>query len=172
MAKQDDVKLPPPKIGNMTESEIVELLAEREQLRDALKLSQDEAQRLHDESARASAAGQSMAFQIQNIQEVFSRQEEREEVHPRTGEPTGKKKTVDIWWYKIDLPPSGGLNVKLNGQPFEHGQVYEFTTDTLRTVKDIVFRCWAHERSIKGDNENFYRRELAPTLRGGGQARR
>ena len=169
MAKIEDQKLPPPRVGNMTPNEIEELLAEREQLREALKLSQDEAQRLHDESAKASAAGQSMAFQMANIQDVFSRQEDREELHPRTGEPTGKMKTVDIWWYKIDLPPSGGMNIKLNSQPYEHGQVYEFTTDTLRTVKDIVFRCWAHERSIKGDNENFYRREKQPVLRMAGR---
>ncbi len=165
MAKSDDVKLPAPKIGDLSPEEIRDLLADREQLREALKLSQDEAQRLHDESAKASAAGQSMAFQMANIQEVFSRQEEREELSGRDGTPTGKKKMVDIWWYKIDLPPSGGLNIKLNGQPYEHGQVYEFTTDTLRTVKDIVYRCWAHERSIKGDNENFYRREKQPVLR-------
>ena len=70
------------------------------------------------------------------------------------------------WWYKMDLPPVGGLDVKVNGVPFYHGEQYKVTTDTLRTLKDIVFRNWKHEGDIHGSNENFYRQPKEQVLRG------
>ena len=71
------------------------------------------------------------------------------------------------WWYKIDLPPSGGIEVKINGVAFYHGEQYNIGTDTLRSLKDVVFRCWKHEGDIHGNNENFYRRPTEQVLRGG-----
>jgi len=70
------------------------------------------------------------------------------------------------WWYKMDLPPVGGIDVKVNGVPFYHGEQYKITTDTLRTLKDIVFRNWKHEGDIHGSNENFYRQPKEQVLRG------
>jgi hypothetical protein len=70
------------------------------------------------------------------------------------------------WFYKIDLPPSGGIEIKLNGIAYYHGEQYKVDTDTLRTLKDIVFRCWKHEGDIHGSNENFYRRPQERVLRG------
>jgi hypothetical protein len=73
---------------------------------------------------------------------------------------------VPTYFYKIDLPPCGGTDAKINGVPFYHGTVYEFDIDTLRTIKDIVYRCWKHDSEIHGTDENFYRKPQKPVLRG------
>jgi len=75
----------------------------------------------------------------------------------------------DLWHFKIDLPPSGGTEIKVNGIPFFHGLQYKVNTDTLRVLKDIVARTWKHEESIHGSNENFYRRPTERILRGQGR---
>ena len=77
---------------------------------------------------------------------------------------------VPVFKYKIDLPPSGGIAVKINDVQFYHGEVYEFTMDELRTVKDMVARSWGHEHNIMGQaNENAYRKpsEIRLGMRGG-----
>lgn len=71
---------------------------------------------------------------------------------------------LPTYFYKIDLPPVGGEGLIPNGVPFYHGTVYEVDIDTLRSWKEMVFRLWDHERNIRGSNENFYRRETAPTI--------
>jgi carboxylesterase type B len=63
----------------------------------------------------------------------------------------------DLWWYRIDLAPCGGLDIRINGQQYVHGETYKFSTDLLRSVKEIVSRTWAHENSINGANENPYK---------------
>jgi hypothetical protein len=81
----------------------------------------------------------------------------------------GKNKDgKDMWKYKIDLPPSGGTDIKINGAPYYHGETYTFETDLLRTVKEIIQRSWNHEASIQGSNENFYRKEMNRTISGRG----
>lgn len=64
---------------------------------------------------------------------------------------------LPTYFYKIDLPPCGGLDLKINGVALYHGSTQEIDIDTLRTVKDIVHRCWAHDKSIHGSDENAYR---------------
>jgi hypothetical protein len=70
------------------------------------------------------------------------------------------------WWYRIDLPPSGGLDISINGTKFYHGQQYKIGTETLRSLKEMVHRSWQHEHSIMGSNENFYRRPLERVISG------
>lgn len=65
------------------------------------------------------------------------------------------------YFYKVDLPPCGGSDLKINGVPFYHGAVYELDEDTLRSVKEIVYRCWKHDSEIHGNDENFYRKKGA-----------
>lgn len=71
-----------------------------------------------------------------------------------------------LYKYKIDLPPSGGLDIKINGMPYYHGETYTFAIDLLRTIKEIVQRTWGHEQSIQGSNENFYRKQLNRSIGG------
>jgi hypothetical protein len=66
-------------------------------------------------------------------------------------------KTEPVYFYRIDLPPSGGQHLVINGTMFYHGEQYKVRVSTLRTMKEIVFRGWQHEDSIRGSNENFYR---------------
>jgi|SRR6516225_10147199 hypothetical protein len=73
----------------------------------------------------------------------------------------------DLWWYRIDLAPCGGLDLKINGLQYVHGETYKFTTDVLRCVKEIVSRTWSHEASISGANENPYKRAQNKLLGGG-----
>jgi hypothetical protein len=76
--------------------------------------------------------------------------------------------TVEMptYYYKIELPPSGGTDLKINGSAFYHGQVYEFSVDDLRMMKDMVARSWGHEANIKGSNENIFRRPQNRVLSG------
>lgn len=69
------------------------------------------------------------------------------------------------YWYTIDMPAVGGTDIKLNGREFYHGQTYEVTVDELRTLKDIVHRLWAHERSLHEDNEKVYRQHYDSKLK-------
>lgn len=71
---------------------------------------------------------------------------------------------VPSFYYRIDLPPCGGSDLKINGMPMFHGQRVEVDIDTLRTVKEIVYRCWDHDRSIHGSDENFYRKQKRPLI--------
>ena len=69
--------------------------------------------------------------------------------------------------HQIDLPPVGGYGLRINGMDYFHGQVYSFSEDQMRGVLEMEYRCWAHERSIRGSNENVYRRQTQYTLGGG-----
>lgn len=64
-----------------------------------------------------------------------------------------------MFWYRIDLPPIGGTDIKLCGVAYYHGQQYKVDVNQLRTMKEIVSRTWAHEKAIAGSaNDNAYRR--------------
>jgi len=104
-----------------------------------------------EESARLSAQAQSSMFTT-NVTERFSRVADDGSA---------------VYWYRIDLAPCGGTEVKINGTPYYHGSTYEFRTDLLRTVKEIVARTWDHENNIMGSNENAYKVAQDRVLRGG-----
>lgn len=78
--------------------------------------------------------------------------------------------TLPTFFYKIDMPPCGGNDLKINGTPFYHGAVYELDIDSLRTVKDMVFRTWKHDSEIHGSDENFYRKPQQARLSARGMA--
>lgn len=78
--------------------------------------------------------------------------------------PKFRQEEVPTFFYKIDLPPVGGLGLTINGMPLYHNTVYEFDLDTLRTVKDMVYKCWKHDSDIHGSDENQYRKPTNTTL--------
>lgn len=150
-----------PPMGGDDEDDIEQVSASREmspdELRAKIKALEDELARSNagrliaeEESARLSAQAQSSIFTT-NVTERFSRKSE-----------DGR----DIWWYRIDLAPCGGVEVKINGTPYYHGSTYEFDTDLLRSVKEIVARTWEHESNIMGANENVYKVAQDRILRG------
>jgi hypothetical protein len=75
---------------------------------------------------------------------------------------TKKHKYIEVdrptYYFAIDLPSGAGISLSTNGVEYYHGQTYEFDQDTLADMKSRVARCWDHEKSIHGDNENAYRR--------------
>ena len=74
---------------------------------------------------------------------------------------------VPVYRFRIDLPPSGGIGLVINGFTYYHDESYEFTAEELRSIKEQVARAWGHERSINGaENENAYRRPQNRQLRG------
>jgi hypothetical protein len=81
---------------------------------------------------------------------------------------TKKHKFVDVdvptYYYNIQLPAAAGLCLYTNGIEYYHGETYEFDQYTLSDIKSRVARCWDHEKSIHGDNENAYRKPVNKTL--------
>lgn len=71
---------------------------------------------------------------------------------------------VPTYLYHINMPPVGGVDIKLDGEEKYHGQTYEMTMNTLRTVKDIVYRIQAHEASIHGSDEDTYRPRVSKQI--------
>jgi hypothetical protein len=71
--------------------------------------------------------------------------------------PIMVKARLPVYAYKIDLAPAGGEYISINGTRYYHGMVAKFDEDTLRTVKEIVYRGWDHERNTHGSDENAYR---------------
>ena len=116
-----------------------------------------------DEAARLAAESQGVPFMQSVIVEVPTGRKVKVQhaVNPwvrKSDLLKFEEIEVPTYYYKIDLPPSGGVDLKINGESKYHGVTYEFTLDELRTVKDMVARSWGHEANIKGSNENIFRR--------------
>ena len=123
----------------------------------ALVQAQTEANaKLMEEMQRAQAASDNAAMITSNIREVYSHSDEVEDGKNDDGTP--KLKSVEYWKYTLDLPPSAGEGLKYNGMPLYHGQTICVDIDTLRMVKDMVYRAHMHEASIFGKmNDNAFR---------------
>jgi len=73
-----------------------------------------------------------------------------------------KQKFVEVdvptYFYQIQLPTGAGISLTTNGQDYFHNETYTVDLYTLTDLKSRIARCWDHEKSIHGDNENAYRR--------------
>lgn len=164
-------------------SEVEKLLAEVSDLR--AKLAEANAGRSEAERAALAASEAQMSGLIHNhIQEMPTGKTIK--VPKCTGyktvgykddgrpilRPEWSEEEVPTFFYKIDLPPVGGIGLFTNGVPLYHGTVYELDLHTLRDVKSRVWQCWNHEASIHKSEENAYRRPLNPVLSGGERIQR
>jgi hypothetical protein len=131
----------------------------KEQLIALLRDSQQTAGQAISELERVKSAGDTAALLTSNVIEVHSHTDlVRVEVSEGKFEDIEK----DFWKYTLDLPPSAGEGIKINGMPAYHGQLICVDTDTLRYVKAMVFQAWYHEQSITGTaNDNAFRRGYA-----------
>ena len=85
-------------------------------------------------------------------------------------EPVFEEVEVPTYYYKIDMPPCGGWDLKTNGMPIYQGSTVEVDVDTLRDLKDRIYRLWAHDASLHGNDENAYRHKKNPSFSMRGRA--
>lgn len=126
--------------ASAADPDLIKRIAELEAQLEASKSAEQKTAEL---MARTKAAAQSQALFGPANTEVQTGEDE-------DGNP--------LYAYRIDLPASGGEFIRINGQALYHGSTYTFDIDMLRTIKEIVARSWAHEKTIMGDNENAYRK--------------
>ena len=141
-------------LRTLTKEELIELLA-GEQTKAAL---------LQGELDQVRATSDAAALMTSNVVEVFAG---TKSVKVEVEKGVFEEQEKDFWHYTLDLPPSAGLGISINGMPCYHGQTMTVDTDMLRTVKDMVFRAWYHEHSIFGKaNDNAFRQGYMGTGRG------
>lgn len=151
MANEDPPIAPPAPVAPAVKPVVITAQQRIEQLEKELAAERAARQSSEDNHARTLSEAQNAAIQTSDVREV----------------PAGETDTgVALWWYKIDLPPSGGEAVRLSGLHYYHGETYKVSAAVLSTLKDIVWRAWAHNAEIMGSNENAYRRPQEKVLRG------
>lgn len=66
----------------------------------------------------------------------------------------------------IDLAPHAD-RIRIDGVEYHHGHTYNFAPEAVSTIKEIMFRTWAHEDEIsdRRNRTNAYKRPQAPVLR-------
>ena len=65
----------------------------------------------------------------------------------------------------IDLPPHAP-DVRLDGRIFQPNMTYKVTVDVQRTLKDVMFKAWAHEQEVRGQRTGFAPKKMNHVLRG------
>lgn len=98
-----------------------------------------------------------------------------------TGKTVMRKVCVNPWvqdkkdqqWTEVERPtyfytlylPLSAISLKTNGLEYFHGQTIEVDAVELGEYKSRVARCWDHESSISGSNENAYRQPTEMRVR-------
>lgn len=146
-------------MARTTEEELKVMMAEVARLKAALGESEQKRTEAED---NALAMAQASAFSG-NTEEQPTGNTVDVEVCLNPAERDEKKlkfKTVKMptFFYQIQLPTAAGLDLTTNGVAYYHGQTYEFDLMGLQDIKSRVARCWDHEKSIHGNNENAYRK--------------
>jgi hypothetical protein len=160
-------------ISGVSPTDTSKLLAEIAGLRE--KLAESETKRSEETQARIELAKSQSNFLGENEEVATGEQVEIDVLdhykvvdHHNDGRPileaVFKKAKIDTYAYRIDLPPCGGLDFKTNGVPFYHGTTVVVDLNVLRDIKERVYRCWMHDKSIHGSDENFYRAPKKQTI--------
>ena len=138
-----------------TEEELAAMRAEVARLTAALGESESK-------RGEAEAMSAAMAFSGDTDEQPTGRTVEVEVCANPWERDEKKQKFVKVkeptFMYTIQLPAGAGVDLTTNGMPYYHGQTYEFDRFTLADIKSRVARCWDHEKSIHGGNENAYRK--------------
>lgn len=141
-----------------------------EQELEALRLRVEQLQNELTDSHAASAAAleRSAYFMAANTEEPTGRKVKVEYCEnpwvKDESKQVWKTREVDTYIFKIDMPPVGGVQIVLDGEPLQHGQTYEVTLDRLRLLKEMVFRLQAHEAAIHGSDEDVWRPRISKEI--------
>lgn len=137
-----------------------ELLKELAELRAKLQLAESE----RDEATKMAAAmAEASAFNGGSSEEQATGKTIKIRRCANPAERDEKKQKwidqeVPTFMYHVDIPVGAGASLMTNGMEYFHGQTYEVDQFTLVDLKSRVARCWDHEKSIHGENENAYRK--------------
>jgi hypothetical protein len=155
-------------MANTPPNDVKALQEQIERLQRELDASRDKVTAA-EAAAKEAVAAQGLAYLQRDIEEQPTGQTVKMKVPKNARDPDSEKVEIDVptYFYKIDLPPIGGTEIKINGEPYYHGTVYKLDLYLLRSIKEIVARAWGHENNIRGSNENAYRTPSNRTLRGG-----
>lgn len=143
-----------------TQKEVDELRAQIERLQTALESKNKQNDELSEMAKAMAHAGQFFASTSEEQPTGRSIKVKR------CANPHERDKDLQRWvtielptyYFNIQLPAGAGLSLSTNGIEYFHGETYEFDVETLAEIKSRIARCWDHEKSIHGDNENAYRR--------------
>lgn len=119
----------------------------------ALELAKNQASSIMQSVIQEVPTGKTVKVSRCKSYEVVSYKDDGRAIH----KPIMHEVDMPTYFYRIDLPPIGGEGLKINQIELRHGLTVELDQDTLRTVKDMVYRVWAHEKNVHGENENAYR---------------
>lgn len=147
---------------------------EKDRAQALAQLTESERARLAAEAALASNETTSddmllsvMSRQVQE-QHIGKRKVTVQVYNTKKKEYVEEERELDFYRYLVDLPPSGGIEVRLGPNVFLHGQVAVVDYNTLRSLKEVVHRSWAHEAQINGRTDQVWgRKPLSLVLRGG-----
>jgi hypothetical protein len=147
--------------------DVMQLQAEIKRLTKQLETETDAKKEAQDD-ARAARESAKVVLMSGNVDEVSTGRTVTMSIakNARAKDPEYDEVEVPTFFYRIDMPPVGGIQIMINGEPMYHGETYELDLHTLRTVKDIVHRLYAHEANIHGSDENAYRPKSPRTVHG------
>lgn len=147
-------------MGKMTDNEVDALQAEVKRLTEQLGLS--ELKRTEAEQ-NAIAMAQAEMFTSTATEKPTGRTVKVKMCANPEVKTEKEQKWTEIelptYFYTINLPAGAGLSLTTNGVAYFHGQTYEFGPRSLADIKSRVARCWDHEKSIHGSDENIFRKQ-------------